>query len=70
MSEPRGRTLHEARFAETVLGDAKNWDLTPCQLSDLEVLLNGAFTPFEDFMSPPSTRGLCVCLRGCAGRSR
>ena len=65
MPEPRGWTLHEARFAETVLGearrqalDARNWNLTPCQLSDIELLLNGAFAPFEDFMSAAEYEGV------------
>ena len=31
--------------------DAKSWDLTPRQLCDLDLLLNGAFAPLDGFMS-------------------
>ena len=30
--------------------DYPSWDLTPRQLCDLELLLNGAFSPLEGFM--------------------
>lgn len=41
--------------------DAKSWDLSARQLCDVELLLNGAFSPLEGFMSPTEYEGV---LRG------
>ena len=52
---------------------ANDWDLTPRQLCDLELLLNGAFSPFEGFMSVAEYEGCwapCGCLRACSRPSR
>jgi sulfate adenylyltransferase len=31
--------------------DYRSWDLTPRQLSDVELILNGAFSPLEGFLT-------------------
>ena len=41
--------------------DAKSWDLSARQLCDVELLLNGAFSPLEGFMSSAEYEGV---LRG------
>ena len=43
--------------------DAKSWDLTPRQLCDLELLLNGAFAPLEGFMSAAEYGGVLRDMR-------
>ena len=58
LKDPHGGALKERYLEEHELGearrvarDAKSWDLTPRQLCDVELLLNGAFSPLEGFMS-------------------
>ncbi len=43
--------------------DAKSWDLTPRQLCDVELLLNGAFSPLEGFMGPAEYAGVLRDMR-------
>src|SRR6516162_9097658 len=45
--------LNKAAAAEEKLAarDYKSWDLTERQLCDLELLLNGAFSPLEGFLT-------------------
>ncbi|MCP4476384.1 MAG: hypothetical protein GY821_17850 [Gammaproteobacteria bacterium] len=49
---PHGGQLKELIVAETQLPDAKlpEWALNRRQLCDLELLLNGGFSPLEGFM--------------------
>ena len=58
LKDPHGGALKERYLEEHELGearrlarDAKSWDLTARQLCDVELLLNGAFSPLEGFMS-------------------
>jgi sulfate adenylyltransferase len=40
-----------------------SWDLTPRQLCDLELLLNGAFSPLQGFMGRAAHESVCASLR-------
>jgi sulfate adenylyltransferase len=40
-----------------------SWDLTPRQLCDLELLLNGGFSPLQGFMSRADYEGVCSDVR-------
>lgn len=40
-----------------------SWDLTPRQLCDLELLLNGGFSPLRGFMSRAEYEGTCCQMR-------
>jgi sulfate adenylyltransferase len=55
--EPHGGVLKdlylsqsEAEAAKQAAGDYPSWDLTERQLCDIELLLNGAFSPLEGFL--------------------
>ena len=52
----RDEALHRSR-------DAKSWDLSARQLCDVELLLNGAFSPLEGFMSPAEYEGALGNMR-------
>lgn len=43
--------------------DYPSWDLTPRQLCDLEMLLNGAFSPLQGFMGNPDYESVCTSMR-------
>ncbi|MDJ0927181.1 MAG: bifunctional sulfate adenylyltransferase/adenylylsulfate kinase [Gammaproteobacteria bacterium] len=56
--EPHGGVLKELYLGESAAEDEQqrardypSWDLTPRQLCDIELLLNGAFSPLEGFMT-------------------
>jgi sulfate adenylyltransferase len=57
--------LDEARAAEAKheLRDLPSWDITPRQLCDLEMLLNGAFSPLKGFMNRKQYQGVCEEMR-------
>ena len=55
-----GAELDEARRRAR---DARSWDLTPRQLCDLELLLNGAFSPLEGFMGASEYEGVLRDMR-------
>ena len=55
-----GAELDEARRRAR---DARSWDLTPRQLCDLELLLNGAFSPLEGFMGATEYEGVLRDMR-------
>src|SRR5205823_8442375 len=44
-----------------------SWDLTPRQLCDLELLLNGAFSPLRGFMTRPDYDRVCSEMRLASG---
>ena len=41
----------EAARLKRLAGSLPSWDLTPRQLCDLEMLLTGAFSPLDGFMT-------------------
>ncbi len=53
------------RAAELKLAsrESPSWDLTPRQLCDLELLLNGAFSPLEGFLTRADYESTCVGMR-------
>ena len=64
--EPHGGTLknlmaNKERAAELkrLSRDWPSWDLTPRQICDLELLLNGSFSPLEGFMTKGDYEGVC-----------
>jgi sulfate adenylyltransferase len=40
-----------------------SWDLTPRQLCDLELLMNGGFSPLQGFMGPADYESVCSSMR-------
>ncbi len=61
--EPHGGDLKDlylptdaAEQEKTKAGEYPSWDLTPRQLCDLELLLNGAFSPLEGFLNGRTPR--------------
>ncbi|MGH9320812.1 MAG: bifunctional sulfate adenylyltransferase/adenylylsulfate kinase [Vicinamibacteria bacterium] len=48
---------------KTASRDWPSWDLTPRQLCDLELLLNGGFSPLEGFMSKADLDSVCSQMR-------
>lgn len=47
--------------------DFPSWDLTPRQICDLELLLNGGFSPLRGFMSKADYEGVCHNMRLTTG---
>jgi sulfate adenylyltransferase len=43
--------------------DLPSWDLTPRQICDLELLMNGAFNPLKGFMTEADYDGVCRDMR-------
>ena len=43
--------------------DCPSWDLTPRQICDLELLLNGGFSPLEGFLCRADYEGVCRDMR-------
>ena len=67
---PHGGEFSDRHPHETARGDlrrrardARSWDLTPRQLCDLELLLNGAFSPLEGFMGAAEYEGVLRDMR-------
>jgi sulfate adenylyltransferase len=48
--------------------DWPSWDMTPRQLCDLELLLNGGFSPLRGFMSRTDYEGVCQKMRLADGK--
>jgi len=44
-------------------GDLPSWDLTPRQICDLELLMNGAFHPLKGFLSKADYETVCADMR-------
>lgn len=47
--------------------DWPSWDLTPRQLCDLELLMNGGFSPLRGFMNRADYEGVCHNMRLACG---
>ena len=52
-----------APMLKTASRDWPSWDLTPRQLCDLELLLNGAFSPLRGFLTRPEYETVCASMR-------
>jgi sulfate adenylyltransferase len=70
LNPPHGGTLvnllvDDARALELrrQAKDWPSWDLTPRQLCDLELLLDGGFSPLRGFMSEADHAGVCADMR-------
>jgi sulfate adenylyltransferase len=70
LNAPHGGTLvnllaEPARAAELQAASQAwpSWDLTPRQLCDLELLLNGAFSPLAGFMGQADYDSVCAGMR-------
>ena len=68
--EPHGGELKDlyldAEAAEQEKARAKDlasWDLTPRQLCDIDLLLNGAFSPLEGFLNRADYDSVCDNMR-------
>lgn len=67
---PHGGTLvnllvdsHKAEELKRASKDWASWDLTPRQICDLELLLNGGFSPLRGFMCRPDYDAVCSSMR-------
>lgn len=68
--EPHGGELKELYLSEGAADkekeDSKNhksWDLTPRQICDLDLLMNGAFSPLEGFLGQSDYEAVCNDMR-------
>jgi len=60
-------TVPGAEEEKLLARDLPSWDLTMRQLCDLELLLNGAFSPLEGFLGPDDYRGVLEQMRLSTG---
>ena len=72
--EPHGGELKnlylpaaEAEAEKARAKDFASWDLTPRQLCDLDLLLNGAFSPLEGFLGEADYDAVCAGMRLVSG---
>jgi len=72
--EPHGGDLKDlylpadaAEQEKTKAGQYPSWDLTPRQLCDLELLLNGAFSPLEGFLNQEDYDAVVKSMRLVSG---
>ncbi len=68
--EPHGGQLKELFLTEGQADEEKarareypSWDLTPRQVCDLDLLMNGAFSPLEGFLGEQEYNSVCQDLR-------
>jgi sulfate adenylyltransferase len=68
--EPHGGKLKElylsqdlAEQEKLLAKDYRSWDLNQRQLCDLDLLLNGAFSPLEGFLGQADYDGVCADMR-------
>jgi sulfate adenylyltransferase len=68
--QPHGGELKELYLPEHLADEVKqeasdypSWDLTPRQLCDLDLLLNGAFSPLEGFLGKADYESVCNDMR-------
>ena len=68
--EPHGGVLKDLFLSEgkadeekVKAKDYKSWDLTQRQLCDLDLLMNGAFSPLEGFLSKDEYESVCDTMR-------
>ena len=72
--EAHGGTLKELFLSERIADeeklkatDYKSWDLTQRQLCDLDLLMNGAFSPLEGFLGKEDYESVCDTMRLTSG---
>ena len=72
--EPHGGELNdlylpaeEAEAEKQAAREYVSWDLTERQLCDIELLLNGAFSPLEGFLGKDDYEGVCNEMRLTSG---
>ena len=72
--EPHGGVLKELYLGESAAEreklaarDTKSWDLTPRQLCDIELLLNGAFSPLGGFLGQADYERVLAEMRLVSG---
>ena len=72
--EPHGGELKELYLPERQADEEKekardypSWDLTPRQLCDLDLLMNGAFSPLEGFLGREDYDAVCSGMRLTSG---
>ncbi|MEZ5333676.1 MAG: bifunctional sulfate adenylyltransferase/adenylylsulfate kinase [Thermoanaerobaculia bacterium] len=70
LNPPHGGTLINLLLSGEKAADVKkasrdwpSWDLTPRQLCDLELLMNGGFSPLTGFMNRADFDGVCADMR-------
>ena len=70
LNPPHGGTLVnlmvDAKRRDELRASSKNWlswDLTPRQLCDLELLMNGGFSPLQSFMGRADYDAVCSTMR-------
>ncbi|HMB72165.1 MAG TPA: adenylyltransferase, partial [Gammaproteobacteria bacterium] len=56
-------STEEASLEKQRSRDFPSWDLTPRQMCDIELLLNGAFSPLEGFMTEAEHASVCERMR-------
>ncbi|MCZ6674179.1 MAG: bifunctional sulfate adenylyltransferase/adenylylsulfate kinase [Verrucomicrobia bacterium] len=68
--EPHGGVLKELYLGESIAEEEKNkareyksWDMTDRQLCDIELILNGAFSPLEGFLSQDNYKSVLTDMR-------
>ncbi len=72
--EPHGGELKELYLPERQADEEKvkakdypSWDLTPRQICDLDLLMNGAFSPLEGFLGQSDYESVCDSMRLTSG---
>jgi sulfate adenylyltransferase len=72
--EPHGGSLKELYLSEGQADeekirakDYKSWDLTQRQMCDLDLLMNGAFSPLEGFLGKDDYESVCDDMRLASG---
>jgi sulfate adenylyltransferase len=72
--EPHGGSLKELYLSEGRADeekirakDYKSWDLTQRQMCDLDLLMNGAFSPLEGFLGKDDYESVCDDMRLASG---
>jgi len=58
---------HRADEVKQKAGEYASWDLTPRQLCDLDLLLNGSFSPLEGFLGETDYEKVCNEMRLASG---
>jgi sulfate adenylyltransferase len=68
--EPHGGVLKELYLGESIAEEEKinareykSWDMTDRQLCDIELILNGAFSPLEGFLNQEDYKGVLTDMR-------